>query len=60
MCVHDNVKFNHLENLGIFVDEEFEFILIETCINGHTLFVGEIYQIPNSNVSSSDTSPDTM
>ena len=50
MYVRDNIKFNHYEDLSIFVEGEFESIFIETCVNGHTSIVGEIYRIPNSNV----------
>jgi len=52
MFVRDNIKFNHSENLCIFVEGEFESIFIESWINGHTSSVGEIYRIPNSTVSS--------
>ena len=53
MYVRDNIQYNLREDLDILVEGEFEYIFIESNSNGQTPFVGEIYRIPNSNITSS-------
>ena len=50
MYIRDNIQFNLCEDLSIFVGE-FESIFVESIINGQTSIVGEIYRIPNTNVT---------
>ena len=53
MYVRDNKQYDLREVLSTFVEGEFEFIFIEFSYNGQTSIVGEIYRIPNSNVTAS-------
>ena len=53
MCVRDNkiIQYNLREHLAIFVEGEFEYVFIESSSNDQNSVVGEIYRIPNSNVT---------
>ena len=50
MYIRDNIQFNLHEDLSIFVGE-FESIFVKSIINSQTSIGGEIYRIPNTNVT---------
>ena len=51
MFIRDNIQFNLREDLSIFIEGEFEYIFVESVMNGQTSSVGEMYHIAKTSVT---------
>lgn len=49
LYIRNNIQYKIREDLGIFIEGEFESVFVETMGNTPSTIIGEIYRVPNTN-----------